>query len=77
MSYHVYILFSRTADQYYVGHSHDLNERLFRHNNSGSKATKKANDWKIVYSETFESKAAAFHREMEIKRKRIRKLSST
>jgi putative endonuclease len=73
MPYHVYILFSTTINQYYIGHSHDLHDRLLRHNNSGSRATKKANDWAIVYTETFDTKAAAFQREMEIKKKKSKK----
>jgi len=36
-------------------------------------ATKKASDWKIVYTEIFDSKAAAYQREMEIKKKKSRK----
>ncbi|MBN8672741.1 MAG: GIY-YIG nuclease family protein [Chitinophagales bacterium] len=77
MPYHVYILFSPTINQYYIGHSHDLDDRLSRHNNSGSKATKKANDWKIVYTETFDTKTAAFQREMDIKKKKSRKYIET
>ena len=73
MQYQVYILFSSTIDQYYVGHTHDLNDRLYRHNHSGSMATKKASDWKIVYTEIFDSKAAAYQREMESKKKKSRK----
>jgi hypothetical protein len=50
--YHLYILYSRAIDQYYIGHTQDLKERLYRHNNSGSLATKKANGWIIVYTES-------------------------
>lgn len=73
MSFHVYILYSETAQQYYIGHAGDLEERFYRHNNSGSKATKKANDWKLVHTEIFETKAEAYKREIEIKNKRSRK----
>ncbi|MBX3255554.1 MAG: GIY-YIG nuclease family protein, partial [Chitinophagaceae bacterium] len=44
MPYTVYILYSSTLDQYYIGHTQDMADRIFRHNNSGSKSTKKAND---------------------------------
>jgi len=43
------------------------------HTNSGSKATKKASDWKIVYTQQFEAKAEAYQREFEIKNKKSRK----
>ena len=72
MPFSVYIIYSKTIDQYYVGHSADLTNRLFRHNNSGSKATKKAKDWKIVYTENYETRAEASRRESEIKKKKSR-----
>ena len=67
MSFHVYILYSETAQRYYIGHTGNLEDRLYRHINSGSKATKKANDWKLGHAEFFETKAEAYRREMEIK----------
>jgi putative endonuclease len=51
MPFHVYIIYSATLDQYYIGQTQDVADRLFRHNNSGSKSTKKAKDWKLVYEE--------------------------
>ncbi len=53
MPFHVYILYSKSIDQYYIGHTAEINDRLFRHNNSGSKSTKKANDWELFYKEEF------------------------
>ena len=73
MPFFVYILYSPELDQYYVGHSEDLDDRFFRHTNSGSKSTKKANDWKIVYTEIFDTRSEAYSREMSIKKKKSRK----
>ena len=73
MIYYVYILYSPTLDQYYIGHTENLEERLFRHTNSGSKSTKKTNDWVIRYSEEFDSRKDAIHRELAIKSKKSRK----
>ena len=73
MSFTVYILYSKGIDQFYIGHTENLNDRLFRHNNSGSKGTKKANDWELVYQELFETRSEAYKREMEIKNKKSRK----
>ena len=73
MTYYVYILYSEMIDQFYVGHTSDLENRLFRHTNSGSKATKKATDWIIVYKQPFETKAGAYRREVDIKNKKSRK----
>ncbi len=73
MLFHVYILYSKSIDQYYIGHTAEIHDRLFRHNNSGSKSTKKANDWKLFYKEEFLSRAEAIKRELEIKKKKSRK----
>ena len=73
MLFTVYILYSDLLDQYYIGHTADIDDRLYRHVNSGSKSTKKTNDWQIVYTELFQSKSEAVKREFEIKRKKSRK----
>ncbi|HTN07413.1 GIY-YIG nuclease family protein [Agriterribacter sp.] len=73
MSFTVYILHSAILDQYYIGQSEAMEDRLFRHNNSGSKSTKKANDWKLVYAAVFETRGEAIKRETEIKKKKSRK----
>ena len=73
MSFYVYILYSKSFDQYYIGHTENLEDRIFRHNNSGSKATKKANDWYLKYTEEFLTRAEAATRELVIKKKKSRK----
>ena len=73
MSYYVYILYSQSLDQYYVGHSANIGDRIYRHRNSGSKSTKKAADWEIKYTEAFESRSEAMQRELTIKNKKSRK----
>jgi putative endonuclease len=60
-------------DQYYVGHTENLEDRIYRHVNSGSKATKKAKDWRLVYKEAFDTRSAAMNRETYIKRQKSRK----
>ena len=72
-SYTVYIIYSASADAYYIGQSSNLEERLYRHCNSGSKSTKKAKDWKLVYKEVYESRSESVQREREIKTKKSRK----
>lgn len=73
MPFTVYILYSVVLDQYYTGQTENLEDRLFRHNNSGSKSTKKVNDWKLVYSEVFATRGKAVRRESEIKKKKSRR----
>ncbi|CAN5245590.1 hypothetical protein BH09BAC2_BH09BAC2_22780 [soil metagenome] len=61
-------------NKYYVGQTQNIEERIYRHNNSsGSKFTKVANDWKLMYSEEYLDRSAAYIREMEIKRKKSKR----
>jgi putative endonuclease len=69
----MYILYSPAGDEFYVGSSENLDNRIFRHNNSGSKATKHRKDWVLKYSEAFNTRSEAVKRELEIKRKKSRK----
>jgi putative endonuclease len=73
MSFYVYILYSPSLDQYYIGYTENLQDRIFRHTNSGSKSTKKSNDRVLRYNEEFESGNKAMQRELEIKNKKSRK----
>jgi len=65
--YFVYILFSETINKFYIGQTSNLSERLKKHNSHHKGFTGKANDWKIMYHEIFESKNEASNREREIK----------
>lgn len=70
MSLYIYILYSSSLDQYYIGHTENVQDRILRHTNPGSKSTKKANDWLVKYTEGFESRHEAVRRELEIKNKK-------
>ena len=72
-SFIVYIIYSESIDSYYIGQTANLQERLYRHCNSGSKSTKKAKDWKLVYKEVYNSRSESVLREREIKNKKSRK----
>jgi len=76
---HFYILHSAIIDKYYLGHSCDaLKNRLQKHNSNHKGFTGRTNDWKLVYSEEYDSKNDAYTREREVKswksRKSIQKL---
>ena len=63
-----YILFSATANKFYVGHtSEPIGERLRKHNSNHKGFTGKYQDWEIVYSEQFSNKSEAYQRERQIK----------
>ncbi len=68
MPYYIYILYSSTADKFYIGFTgEELLERLRKHNSNHTGFTGKFNDWQIVYHEIFETKKQAMLREQEIK----------
>jgi putative endonuclease len=65
--FYTYILYSKSLDKFYVGHTKDLNERIARHNRGGNKYTSKGQPWEITYSESFETKELAYKIERQIK----------
>ena len=80
--FYFYILYSKSLDKYYLGHtSEPLEERLRKHLSNHSGFTSKAKDWEIVYSEKFDDKSSAYKRELEVKKwkskTRIEKLISS
>ncbi len=66
--FYTYVIYSELADKYYIGHTHDLGLRLIRHNEGWTHSTKFGIPWKLVYSETYQTKSEAMKREYEIKR---------
>jgi putative endonuclease len=73
MAFFVYIIYSESRDKFYIGASGQPDDRIFRHNNSGSKYTKTAKDWVVKYVESFDTFAEALARERVIKKKKSRK----
>ena len=60
---------------YYVGYTSDIDERLRKHNQKHKKGTtQKADDWQVVYIESFDEKASAMIREKQIKSWKSRKI---
>jgi len=72
---HTYILYSESADKYYVGYTAaELRERIRTHQSKHRGFTGKASDWRLVWSEQFVSKAQAYARERQIKGWKSRKM---
>lgn len=65
--YWVYILFSPSANRFYIGFTYDLKRRLTEHNNGLSLSTTYGKPWKLVYCEGFRSKLDAIDREKRLK----------
>jgi len=71
--FYTYIIYSPNIDQFYIGHTHHLQEMLLDNNSEESLYSKKANDWVIVYTKEFDSRKEANSLEMILKRKKSRK----
>jgi putative endonuclease len=61
--FHVYVLTSTKTGRRYVGSCQDLEDRLRRHNNGESKATRHGVPWTVLHVEKFETRAAAMKKE--------------
>ena len=70
MVFYTYILFSKTKNKFYIGHTEELENRVHQHNTRNNLGS---NDWTVIYTETFENRAEAMKREKEIKNKKSRK----
>jgi putative endonuclease len=75
--YATYILYSKSRDEYYVGHTQDLLERVEHYHNEGrSLYTKRGIPWKLVYTEMYSTRSEAMRREREIKSRKTTLLPS-
>ncbi|MFH0969807.1 MAG: GIY-YIG nuclease family protein [Patescibacteria group bacterium] len=82
MKYFIYIAYNKTFDKFYIGQTNNLARREFEHNNKLSKYTAKySGDWKILYTENYNSRAEAMRREKFLKNQKnkdfYRKLCSS
>jgi putative endonuclease len=66
----LYIIYSRSIGTYYVGETHDMDERLVKHNNHiySKGFTKSANDWIVALKFECRSREDALYLERFVKR---------
>ncbi|MBI4026615.1 MAG: GIY-YIG nuclease family protein [Verrucomicrobia bacterium] len=69
MAYYVYILHSKALEKYYVGFSKFHNKRLRQHCRGQGYWTRRADDWREVFSQTVASREEAFRFEKQIKQR--------
>ncbi|TCO08458.1 GIY-YIG nuclease family protein [Natronoflexus pectinivorans] len=75
MIYSVYILYSDTSDRYYIGHTGNVEKRLYEHNNPEvqTKYTSKYLPWRIVaHIEVSQDRGEAMKLERFIKQQKSR-----
>ncbi len=62
-----YIIYSESADRFYIGQCEDLDIRLQQHNAGKTKSIKYGIPWKIVYTEVCKNRSEAIQLERKIK----------
>jgi putative endonuclease len=72
--FYVYILYSSSANKFYIGQTYDLNNRISEHNNGIFKGsfTSQASDWEYYVIIECSSRQQALNIEQHIKRMRTR-----
>ena len=66
--FYFYILHSDSLDKFYIGYTANIEERIKKHLVNHKGFTGRAVDWKIVYSEEYNSKEEAYARERQVKK---------
>ncbi|MHB2150622.1 GIY-YIG nuclease family protein [Calditrichota bacterium LG25] len=72
--YFLYILYSSRLDRYYVGISHDPEERLKYHNSFPRGWTVRGRPWRLVFTKKFKDRPTAEKWERYIKKQKKRSL---
>ena len=76
--YITYIIYSKTADKFYIGATNNIQDRLKKHNSNNKGFTSIATDWELKFQRAFQTKIEATEFERKIKswksRKAIEKL---
>ena len=77
--FYIYIIYSESADKYYVGHSDDPSRRLFEHNSTDELTyTSKRRPWRIVFKfPVSEIRSEAIRIERYLKKRKSRSLLET
>jgi putative endonuclease len=65
--FYVYVIQSESTKRYYTGFTADIEQRIGQHNAGVTKSTKNRGQWKLVYTEKHDSRAAAIARERFLK----------
>ncbi len=74
MEYYLYILYSSRLDRYYVGISHDPEERLKYHNSFPRGWTVRGRPWELVFVKEFADRSEAHYWERLIKKQKNRRV---
>ena len=66
--FYTYVLKSEKSGKYYVGSTHNIVDRVARHNHGQVTSTKYGIPWLVIYKEQALTRNDAFARELRIKK---------
>lgn len=65
----VYIIYSPSTDQYFIGQTKDLKISLWQHNAKANPVTADGKPWEVKFTRQFETRNEALSLEMKLKKK--------
>jgi putative endonuclease len=76
MKFYNYILYSKSHNQYYIGQTNNIEQRLHQHNNGYEKSTSPYRPYEMVWYKEQESRSAAIVLERKLKNLNREKLGA-
>lgn len=70
----VYIIYSPSIDQYYIGQARDMKIAIWQHNAKANRVTAEGKPWEVRYTKSFETRNEALSLEMRLKAKKREQL---
>jgi len=71
--FYTYIIKSITSGRLYIGHTNNVERRLFEHNIGKSKSTRSKGPWELVLSRQFGTKSDSVLFELKLKKLKSKK----
>ncbi len=67
--YHIYAIYNKNVDKFYIGQTEDLERRLQEHNLKAFRGYTSRFDgmWSVIYSEEVKTRSSALKREKQLK----------
>ncbi|GAB4022873.1 GIY-YIG nuclease family protein [Spirosoma koreense] len=65
----VYIIYSPSADRYFIGQTKDLKITMWQHNAKTNPATADGKPWEVKFTQPFPTRNEALSLEMKLKKK--------
>jgi putative endonuclease len=65
--YYTYILKSEISDRLYIGHTENIERRLYEHNSNQTKSIKNRGPWNLFYKKEFQTRGEAIKFELKLK----------